>query len=314
MSSSLLWLVLSVASWACFAHKELLHPMPRGVPTFPGSIDSGAPNQNAPCKGISFEQAMTANRTTEWKAGSTVTIIIGEYAHHSGQPMRLAISSPNMEDFEDCIILNHIPQHTLGSPAGNMTIEIKVPDMTCRNCTLQLMGFETQNLDNDECCAYHSEDEDERTCELQQYYSCANIDIVGGSRDRSDVCRQPNGWAFRDYKCNYYRDESSATAWSLQGDGTLKLKTSGSIDGMQTSDDHCGGTDMEEMELMTECNRALSAAEDESAFTLAQGGEMEAGGVVAIILVAVLGAGVAGTYYMTRQKGDAVDTTGKDQF
>lgn len=305
MSTSLLWLVLTVAPWTCLAHKRLLYPMPRS-----GDGNTGtAPNQNAPCGGFSFENALEAGRTTELRAGSTVKVMIYEQIHHAGQPMRLAISSPNMEDFEDCIWLNHVPQHTLQG-AMNLTIELKVPDMTCRNCTLQLMGFEVQNRDNADCCAYH--DQFNRTCPLQQYYSCANIDIVGGSRPRSEVCRQPNDWAFRDYKCNYYRELSSVDAWSEQSDGTLKLKTSGSIDGMMAADTHCGNSPME-MELMTECN-AMLVAEEEETFTLVQGGEMEAGGIVAIILVVVVGAGVAGTYFLSKNKGDAVDTTGRDHF
>jgi len=310
MSVSLLWLVLSVAP--CFAHKELAYPMPRRVRV---PIGTGAPSNNAPCMGVSFESAFLEGRTTEWKAGSTVTIIIAEYAHHAGQPMRLAISSPNMEDFEDCIVLNHIPQHTINNFAGNLTIDFKVPDMTCRNCTLQLMAFQTQNRVNDDCCAFHSQFN--RTCEINQYYSCANIDIVGGSRSREEVCRQPNDWAFRDFKCNYYRDESSGTAWEMDGNGVLNLQTSGSISGMMTPDDHCGETDMsgdgETMELETACNARL-VAEEQQTFTLAQGGELETGGVVAIILVVLVGAGVAGTYYMTKNKGQAVDTTGRDQF
>merc|ERR1712013_902530 len=120
--------------------------------------------------------------------------------------MRLAISSPNMEDFENCIILNQIPQHTIDMDDMNLSISITVPDITCRNCTLQLMAFQEQNLGNDDCCAYHNDTM--KTCGQSQYYSCANIDIV------------------------------------------------------------------------------------------------------AVILVVVLGAGVAGTYYFTKQKGDAVDTTG----
>jgi len=287
---------------SCLAHKRLIWPYSRN--------DNTAPTNNAPCGGITFEQAMRNNRTTELRAGSTVNILIYEDIWHPGQAMRLAISSPNMEDFEDCIILNQIPQHTIDRDDMNLSISITVPDITCRNCTLQLMAFQEQNLGNDDCCAYHNDTM--KTCGQSQYYSCANIDIVGGSRSRDDECRQPNGWAFRDYKCNYYRELSSQNAWSQNGNNELVLKTSGSIDGMMGADTHCGNSEME-MELMTECNRAY-VAEEQQTFTLAQGRELEAGGIAAVILVVVLGAGVAGTYYFTKQKGDAVDTSGRDQF
>merc|ERR1712190_192811 len=110
------------------------------------------------------------------------------------------------------------------------------PDFTCKNCTLQLMAFETGGLGESECCVYHPECEDmygdlgdDVCCAAQQYFSCANININGGSRSRNAVCKQPNNWGLRDYKCNYYQEEESSNAWPEQSDGTLRLKTSGSI-------------------------------------------------------------------------------------
>ena len=119
----------------CLSHQRLFYPPPRETNT--------APNGNAPCGATSFAQAHALNRTTEWTAGQEVTIVIYEQIYHAGNPMRLAISGPNNEEFDDCIWLNHIPRHARGNLNGgrNMSITLTVPDMNCQNCTLQLFGL-----------------------------------------------------------------------------------------------------------------------------------------------------------------------------
>ena len=136
MSATLL-LFLLLAIETCLCHKRLLWPTPRSTRT--------ASTSQAPCSGVLFETAYSQGRITNLNAGDTIDIIIYEQIFHSGEPMRLAISGDNNEDFESCIWLNHIPQHILPSQnvQRNLTIRLTVPDFTCRNCTLQLMAFQT---------------------------------------------------------------------------------------------------------------------------------------------------------------------------
>merc|ERR1719295_1681600 len=241
----------------CLSHKRLSSPEPRDTNT--------AARNSGPCGPVSFEEAYEDGKITEWTAGDTVEVVIFQQIYHAREPMRLAISGENDEDFESCIWLNHIPQHTEGGGEMDLVIELTVPDMTCHNCTLQLIGFQTNNVDEDECCLYHPECEDlygdtGACCGTTQYFSCANININGGSRTRNDVCKQPNDWGFRDFTCNYFMAEESTNAWTETNDG-LSLVTSGTIDDLDpTADSHCSGTDFE-VPVDTDCQSLILAVQ-----------------------------------------------------
>jgi len=288
----------------CLSHKRLAVPIPRDTQT--------APRNSAPCGGISFERAYREGRITDWNAGEKVKIVMYEQIYHGGQPVRLAISGPNNEEFDDCIWLNHIPQHVRGQRTGgrNLTIELTVPDMTCKNCTLQLIGFQTGDLTDGECCAYNNNDT--KTCALNQYYSCANININGGKRDRADVCVQPEGWAYRSLACNYYRDERSTSAWAQDDNdaSNLILKTSGSIEGSQDVSTFCGDSEMP-IRRNTACQQSATNFEE---LALVDGGDMQTEGVVAIILVAILGTVITATYCIAKKRGNAPVSTEADRF
>jgi len=294
MSTGLL-LLLSLIFEACLSHKRLFWPIPRQDRTASTSV--------APCGGTSFEQAYRQNRTTDLNAGDTIDIIIFEQIRHLREPMRLAISGPNNEDFESCIWLNQIPQHTLPNEPRNLTIRLTVPDFTCKNCTLQMLAFQTdiQDFETDStCCAYNSNDT--KTCPLTQYYSCANININGGSRSRSDVCVQPSGWANRDLSCNYYRSMASTNAWEMVSGSntTLRLKTSGSIDGLPSADTHCMQTNEGQIPFKTNCHRTATAATELGLF---EGGELQTDGAIAIVVVVLLVTVIGATLCITKKKG-----------
>merc|ERR1712228_30834 len=288
----------------CLSHQRLAYPPPRET--------NAAPNNNAPCGATSFGQAHANNLTTDWTAGQKVTIVIYEQIYHNGNPMRLAISGSNNEEFDDCIWLNHIPRHALGTLNGgrNMSITLTVPDMNCKNCTLQLLGLQNTGKANDECCAYTNNDTN--SCGLQQYYSCANININGGKRDRKDVCVQPEGWQYRDLPCNYYKAESSANAWSFEGnaENELVLKTKGSILGAPEIETFCKDSelnpDFNGIQANYECHRT---ATDFTKLSLIDGGDMQTDGVVAIVIIIVLGVAIAATYFIAKKRGLSNDET-----
>jgi len=308
--------VLLLFAVPCLSHKRLRYPQPRDTTT--GSRDAG------PCGPVSWEEAFENGDVEEWTAGETVEVVIFEQIHHSREPMRLAISGENDEDFESCIWLNHIPQHTTGD-ATDLVIELTVPDMTCRNCTLQLIGMQTSGRNAGNCCLYHPDCETDDTfedancCGGNQYYSCANINIVGGSRPRDEVCKQPHDWAFRNFTCNYFMQEESDNAWTTDGDtGNLKLVTSGSISGLDpTADTHCSTTDL--VAVNTQCQSMILAASSGSgsgsgsssasgsassanAPSLLQGGDINGEGIFAVIVVLLLAAVIIGTWCLTKNK------------
>ena len=82
----------------CLSNKRLLWPTPRD--------DNTEARDAGPCGPVSFDEASADGRITEWAAGEIVEIIVFQEVHDSGQPMRLAISGENNDDFESCIWLN----------------------------------------------------------------------------------------------------------------------------------------------------------------------------------------------------------------
>ena len=94
-SSSLLFLLFASP---CLSHKRLLWPTPRD--------DNTASRDAGPCGPVTFEEASADGRITEWTAGETVEIIVFQQIYHAREPMRLAISGENDDDFESCIWLN----------------------------------------------------------------------------------------------------------------------------------------------------------------------------------------------------------------
>jgi len=301
----------------CLSHKRLGSPTPRDTRT--------AARDDGPCGPVSWEEAYENGDVTEWTAGETVEVVVFQQIYHAREPMRLAISGENDEDFESCIWLNHIPQHTEGGNEMDLVIELTVPDMNCENCTLQLIGMQTNGRGEDNCCLYHPDCEavfgnNANCCGGSQYYSCANINIVGGSRSRDEVCKQPNDWGFRDFKCNYFMAEESENAWTTQGD-SLSLVSSGSITGLDpTAETHCSDSDLSNLE--TDCQSLIlaavassssedngnssnsGAAQNEEMASLFSGGEMKGDGVFAVIVVVVLAIAITATYCLTKDKSD----------
>ena len=144
-----LFLLLSLIFESCLCHIGLFWPTPRNAEQ--GLTQQTAPTSNAPCGSRTFEQAYANGFITDLQAGSTVDIIVYEHIFHPAQPMRFAISGENNEDFESCIWLNHVPYHNYGNGGQrNMTISLTVPDFTCKNCTLQMIVFQTdiQNFES----------------------------------------------------------------------------------------------------------------------------------------------------------------------
>eukprot|EP01084_Bolivina_argentea_P263412 445850_1 len=277
--STLFSTILSLLIIPCLCHVRLFYPPPRSTQT--------APRSGGPCGGDSWDDGVI----TSWKAGSKVTITISEQIHHIQQPYRIALSQSNKDTgFEDCILLNHIPQHTRGG-AKNLEIELTLPTYTCRNCTLQLINFQTSGLDDDSCCAYTNNDT--KTCGAAQYWSCANVDITGGTSDDKS-CYQPSDWAFRDYACNYYSSESSASAWEEVNSTTLWLLTGdSSIDGV--SSDFCGDSDVSISE-----DSSCKATYSESDLSFVEGGELQTDGAIAIVIVLICGIAIGGTYFYSK--------------
>ena len=82
--------------------------------------------------------------------------------------------------------------------------------------------------------------------------------------------------------------------------GPLRLKTSGSIDGLGFTDDSfCADTNLE-IGRSTGCHRSAAA---EVELSLVQGGELKADGAIAIVVVILLVTIIVATVCITKKKG-----------
>lgn len=184
-------LVASLAS----AHIELLEPASRYPSTGNKSCPCGEGDSNRRCE-VPAEESSDPNRSTDpakvttFEAGSTITVRFDEYIGHSGR-FRVAFDAEgaDLADFNDRVLVD------VADPAdgqGMREIEVTLPDMSCENCTLQLiqaMHGDTENPVAD-------------PAPLSTYYACADIVLVpkgslgGGTADPDDEERTTDAGTF----------------------------------------------------------------------------------------------------------------------
>jgi hypothetical protein len=155
------------------AHIRLEEPLARhlitGFDTGIKSCPCGAGGSNRTCNVAQdgSDPARSTERVTRVEAGSTITLRFTEYVDHVGR-YRVAFDpeGADMADF-NANILEDIPDP---SGPGNepWAIEVKLPDMTCNNCTLQLV----QAMNNDTV----NEVLDPAT--TSSYYTCVDLELV----------------------------------------------------------------------------------------------------------------------------------------
>jgi MYXO-CTERM domain-containing protein len=174
VSSSACAAIVALFSSTAAAHIELVDPSPRYA--LPG-------NKACPCgQGDSSRQCDTPasestdpNRSTNvttFEAGSTITVVADEYIDHDGR-MRVAFDpdGADLADFNDNILMDVADPSESGLSMANPRVwefQIQLPNMTCDNCTLQViqaMHGDTENPVMD-------------PAPLSTYYTCADIRLV----------------------------------------------------------------------------------------------------------------------------------------
>ncbi|MCB9678923.1 MAG: lytic polysaccharide monooxygenase [Alphaproteobacteria bacterium] len=178
--------MLWTLSIAAFAHTALEYPPPR----YPSNGSTA--NKACPC-GIGDSNRLCDNpndrsdpdrddsRATTFESGETITVQFYETVGHSGR-YRIAFDADgaDMEDFNDWILLD-VPD-TAGS-TGNVDgsqlweFEVTLPDISCDNCTLQLV----QMMDG------NTTDPVPDPAGRSSYYQCADLVLVGGPPPDTDV-------------------------------------------------------------------------------------------------------------------------------
>lgn len=144
-----------------------------------------------------------------------LTVRFEETIPHLGSPVRIALSEEGVDNYENCILLNHLP-HYDGSRSGNVySITIDIPDVRCNNCALQLIQVMTDKIRVPECT--YSVELSARfdpavpdNC-FSNYHSCANVRINGSTPRSQFTCSQPNDWPFRNMPDFVYAQNEAAS-------------------------------------------------------------------------------------------------------
>ncbi|HEU4577677.1 MAG TPA: SCE4755 family polysaccharide monooxygenase-like protein [Polyangiaceae bacterium] len=174
-----------------FAHIDLLSPAPR----YPvNRANGGGGSKECPCGGtavdpdrkcnVTADQSHDPNRSsnvTPFEAGSTITIRMEEYINHSGR-FRVAFDpdGADLTDFNSNVLLD------VADDKGTQVYEfqVKLPDMICDNCTLQVI----QDMNGNTTTPVRDPAPD------ATYYTCADIRLVApGTMGTDEGTDPPDG-------------------------------------------------------------------------------------------------------------------------
>lgn len=156
----ILFLILSFSSQV-FGHARLRSD---------GSIpprNNNAGLKSPPCGGVA-----RTNSNTTLTAGETITITWEETINHPGY-FEFAFSQGNDQNFVRVLVVQD-NQNNRNDLPHQYSAQIQVPDITCQDCTFQLIQVMTENPNNPSL-----------------YYSCADINIVAGAEPPSEEMPEP---------------------------------------------------------------------------------------------------------------------------
>jgi MYXO-CTERM domain-containing protein len=183
VSSSACATFVALLASSAAAHIELVEPAPRYELPANKSCPCGDGDSNRTCR-VTAAESTDPNRSTTvttFEAGSTITVVADEYIDHAGR-MRVAFDpdGADLEDFNDNILMDVADPSEPGLSMANPHVwefQIQLPNMTCDNCTLQViqaMHGDTMNPVMD-------------PAPLSTYYSCADIRLVAaGTLDEGE--------------------------------------------------------------------------------------------------------------------------------
>lgn len=161
------------------AHIELIEPVARyeivGSDTGIKSCPCGLGGSNRTCNVAAdgSDPDRSTDRVSQFEAGSTIKLRFEEYVDHTGS-FRVAFDpdGADMADFNSNILVPIVadPSNVTGNvdDGAIWEIEVTLPDMTCDNCTLQLiqaMHGDTVNPVAD-------------PAPLSTYYTCIDVELV----------------------------------------------------------------------------------------------------------------------------------------
>jgi len=155
---------------ASFAHQRWVYPTPR-------SEDTGNKGPY-PCGPYPFWSGSTPKTTL---SPGVQTLHWEEVINHIGAPFRMALSIGDDCNYDNVVLLDHIPHNDNGG--GSTTTpkpylwNVTIPDINCPKCALQMLCMMTDKITTGTCCPYPFGDSNE-IC-FSVYHSCADVTITG---------------------------------------------------------------------------------------------------------------------------------------
>jgi len=186
----------------CFAHIRWVFPSPRSITAF----------KTYPCGNDPF-----------WVYGQNITTISPgiltvhweEFVYHQATPFRIAISVGDDSNYDNWILVDHLPHMNYTGGFGQFYYNITIPNINFPKCGLQLINPMTDKIPQGSCCSYPEEKYDPLCNSV--YHSCANIRITG--------TEDPSTFQFvnNQIKGSYKRE---STTWQSFGPNSFTLSGS----------------------------------------------------------------------------------------
>lgn len=155
-----------------------------------------------------------------------LTVTFEETIPHIGSPVRIALSQEGVDDYEDCVLLNHVPHFDDARSNTVYTITIDIPDVQCENCALQVIQVMTDKIDAGTNCTYDVELSASfgtpGNC-FSNYHSCSNVRINGSIPRDQYTCSEPSDWPFIEGFLPFNYTKTEAGAWGSPAAGSLIL-------------------------------------------------------------------------------------------
>jgi len=146
------------------------------------------------------------------------SMIFQETVFHVGAPFRIALSMPKDDDYEECVLLNHIPHNDNGEAGWSYAITVQIPDFNCSFCSLQIIQVMTDKIpaflgSGHSTCTYNPNETLSWAGDQcgGNYHSCTNVIINGTKSFNSSECTQPSGWNMTRGQYDYVYGSESGT-------------------------------------------------------------------------------------------------------
>jgi len=257
---------------AC-GHIRWVHPTPR----------SQTAGKSYPCPDPFFGAGQQVNTI----APGLFQLQWEEFVNHPNTPFRIALSVGDDSNYDNWILVDHLPHMGYSGGSAMFYYNITIPDINCPKCSLQLINPMTDKISQGTCCSYPVK-KDVDLC-LSVYHSCANL-IITGTQD-------PMTYQHQNVQTSpIYRRETTVwntigpLAFSLPGNYTVTL-----------SPETCQSTPPSTVTKGTTIG-STSAVNTQPNDNSTGSGSVAAIVILCLFLVISVGAAVGGVIYWLRKK------------